>query len=121
MNEILLWRAVINNAVDCSLDMRDPGLQQEEIDWFYTDHYDLLYKLCYGVSGDSLRERLEPLWEDIERHPLNAAKYRRIFAPHGGSGFALESKAMKMRGKKIKQPRRHNWERPRNEEGRFVK
>ena len=100
LNEILLFRAMIDNAIDCSLNMKDPGLQQEEIDWFYTDNYSIMHKLCWGNNGRSLREKLEVLWADIELHPEMATKYRRIFNPMGGDAEVRKRVGMMQKGKK---------------------
>ena len=129
MNELLLWRAVIDNAIDHSLNMADPGKQQEDIDWFYSDHYETMYKICYGVSGDALRERLEPLWEDTELHPANSVAYRRIFNPMAKEKSIITEipretrteAGIRRRGKSIKQSTDHHWQRPRDSKGRFTR
>ena len=72
-----LFRALIDNAADESLNPDDEW-EQEMAKWFfYTDEYDMLHRWIYDVSGDGFRERLEVLWEDITINPENVTIYRR--------------------------------------------
>ena len=71
-----LFRALIDNAADESLNHSDEW-EQEMAKWFfYTDEYELLHRWIYDAPGDGFRERLELLWRDIEDNPERATEYR---------------------------------------------
>jgi len=71
-----LFRALIDNAADESLNPSDEW-EQEMAKWFfYTPEYELLHMWIYNTTGDGFREELELLWEDIESNPTNSTKYR---------------------------------------------
>ena len=71
-----LFRALIDNAADESLNPADEW-EQEMAKWFfYTDEYEMLHKWVYDATGERFRGELELLWEDIEANPDNAITYR---------------------------------------------
>ena len=45
-----------------------------------------LYKLCYGVPIDSLKDRLVGIWEKIEQDPSLSKKYISQFNKNTGRG-----------------------------------
>jgi hypothetical protein len=71
-----LWRALIDNAADDSLNPGDEWNQEIAKWFFYTEEYELLHKWVYDVPGDGFRERLEILWDDCSDDPALARKYR---------------------------------------------
>ena len=72
-----LFRALIENAADESLNPADEW-EQEMAKWFfYTDEYEMLHKWIYDAPGDGFRERMEHLWRDIEDNPEKAEAYRK--------------------------------------------
>lgn len=71
-----LFRALIDNAADESLNPSNEW-EQEMAKWFfYTPEYELLHMWIYNTTGDGFREKLELLWEDIDSNPTNSTKYR---------------------------------------------
>jgi len=71
-----IFRALIENAADESLNPADEW-EQEMAKWFfYSEPFEFLHKWIYDCPGDGYRERLEVLWEECETDPSLARKYR---------------------------------------------
>jgi hypothetical protein len=71
-----LFRALIENAADESLNPADEW-EQEMAKWFfYTDEYDFIHEWLYDCPGDGYREKMEHLWETCKGDPEMARKLR---------------------------------------------
>jgi hypothetical protein len=71
-----LFRALIENAADESLNPADEW-EQEMAKWFfYTDEYDFIHEWLYDCPGDGYREKMEHLWETCKGDPELARNLR---------------------------------------------
>jgi hypothetical protein len=71
-----LFRALIENAADESLNPTDEWEQEMARWFFYGDEYEFLHQWLYDCPGNGYREKLEYLWMVCENDPEMSRKYR---------------------------------------------